>query len=172
LRVDDLIPGVVVRGDGSAQVATRVGGMYAAPDAQRALAPTDGQRLTVSCLAELPGGELWVCADNFGTERMGLGRSSDGLSWTKVMTMLELAGPVACAAGTIQRDQCERGTWCFYKDSYALESEAVDCLPTDAPGLVTDEPTCLGCGTGATPSGALPWLAAALLLLRPRRRRQ
>lgn len=172
LRVDDLIPGVVIRGDGSVVVARQVGGRYRAPDASTPLAPLGGQQLKTSCLTELPGGELWVCADNFGNERMGLGRSSDGVSWTKIMTMLELAGPVACAAGTIQRDQCERGTWCFYKDSYALESDAVECLATDAPALITDEPTCLGCGTGATPSGALPWLAAAVLLRRRRRRRQ
>lgn len=172
LRVDDLIPGVVIRGDGSVRVATRVGGIHAAPDAQTALAPVDGQRLTISCLAELPGGELWVCADNFQNERMGLGRSSDGVTWTTIMTMVDLAGPIACAAGTIQRDQCERTTWCAYKDNFALESDAVECLATDAPALLTDEPTCLGCGAGATPSGALPWLGALLVLLRRRRRRR
>ena len=124
--MSDYLPGVVVRDGGDVLAISRASGLYRSPDGVAAMSVQSGATgVTASCLTQLED-ELWVCADNFGLDRMGLGRSPDALTWTRVMTLLDLLGPVACPAGTLQRDQCERGTWCFYVDLYDLPSDEVD----------------------------------------------
>jgi hypothetical protein len=170
LRVPDYVTGVTVRANGYVVAATRSNGLYASIDGNGPMGLLPGRTLTVSCLTELSGGELWVCADNFGSDRMGIGRSTDAETWTKVMTMLDLAGPIDCPAGTVQKDECNQGAWCLYKDLYSIPSEEVSCVSPDA-GVGGDggggggsdpPPNCLGCRSGS--DAAALWLVAALVL--------
>jgi hypothetical protein len=159
LRVPDNITGVVARGNGPVVAATRRNGLYGSLDGNGTLALLPGRTYTATCLHELRDGMMWICADNFGVDRMGLGRSPDAEGWTTVMTMLDLAGPIPCAPGTIQHDDCNRGAWCFYKDSYRIPSEEVSCLAPDA-GMGGGEdppPGCLGCASGSD-GAASTWM--------------
>jgi len=164
LRVPDNITGVVARVNGPAVASTRRSGIFGSLDGMGPLTLLPGRMLTATCLHELSDGQLWVCADNFGADRMGLGRSSDAEAWTAVMTMLDLAGPIDCAPGTIQRDDCNRSAWCFYKDLYRIPSEEVSCLAPDA-GTGGDDPRPPPCGcSGGADDAVGTWLVVLALL--------
>lgn len=167
LRVPDNISGVVARASGPVVAATRRNGFYGSPDGMGALTLLPGPQLTATCLHELSDGQLWVCADNFGTDRMGVGRSADAQTWTPLMTMLDLAGPIDCAPGTIQRDECNRGAWCYYKDLYGIPSEEVSCLAPDAGMGGSDPPPgCIDCASGGDGASQTWLLLLAALSVR------
>jgi hypothetical protein len=170
LRVPDNITGVVARASGPAVATTRRNGIYGSLDGMGPLTLLPGRTLTATCLTELSDGQLWVCADNFGVDRMGLGTSSDAEAWTTVMTMLDLAGPIDCPAGTVQRDDCNRGAWCFYKDLYRIPSEEVRCLAPDAgtAGGGMDPSPCMGCASGGEDAVGTWLVILALLSVRAR----
>lgn len=167
LQVADTITAVVVRGDGSALVSTQQSGLFRSPGGVADFVAIGGGVHKATCLTELGDHQLYLCADNFTPDFMGLGRSSDGATWTKIMTMTDLAGPVACPAGTVQRDECEQGAWCFYQRTYGLSPTAVDC-DTDPPVPPPDDPRVCGCGAAGAPTG----LGAALLVALGLRRRR
>lgn len=165
-----------MRAGGAVLAVSRASGLYRSADGVTAMTAmtieSAAAGVTASCLTELEG-ELWLCADNFGLDRMGLGRSADGLSWTRVMTLLDLLGPVGCPAGTIQRGQCERGSWCFYDDAYDLPSEEIDCTATavDAGTIVNPDPGgCCGVHHGGGPTSLIAAAGVAAVLLLRRRR--
>ncbi|HUQ07739.1 MAG TPA: sialidase family protein [Kofleriaceae bacterium] len=167
LRVSDNVTGVVARASGPVVAATRHNGLHGSLDGAGALALLPGRTFTATCLQELRDGQLWLCADNFGADRMGLGRSSDAEAWTPVMTMLDLAGPIPCAAGTVQADDCNRGAWCFYKDLYSIPSDEVSCVAPDA-GIGGDDPPpgCIDCSSGGKGATSTWILVIAALVVR------
>jgi hypothetical protein len=70
-----------------------------------------GTEPQMRCLAERSDGALFACGANWDPDNFALGRSTDGLSWTKVTRFSEMAGPLACAAGTVQHDNCATLQW-------------------------------------------------------------
>lgn len=165
LRENGYIPGVAVRRTGAVLAVTKGNGIFRSADATSPLALVPGIMPQATCLHELGDGQLWICADNFNADVMGLGRSADGDSWTTVMTMLDIAGPIPCAPGTIQADDCDRGQWCSLKGRYSIPSEEVSCLAPDAGiGGGDPPPSCIDCasgGKGATPTWILVLAALA-----------
>lgn len=168
-RIDDSISGVAVRADGTVLVGTPGRGMWRSTDGGATFAAVAGQRFKVTCVTELDDGALYQCADSLGPDGMGLGRSTDATTWTTVMTMRGLAGPLACPVGTLQRDECAGGSWCFYKIKYGLAGDDTTCAVGDAgPPMPTPEDDC-GCGAAGGPSSALfAGLLALWLWRRPR----
>lgn len=172
LVVNDLVTGVVVRDDGTVVAATPASGLFRSTDGGATFAPIAGVSLKATCLAEVDGA-LHVCADNFNPDFMGLGRSTDGVAWTPIMTMTALAGPLDCPAGTLQHDDCRTNAWCFFKTTYGIASQEVACATDQDAGVTPprDPPPC-GCGTGRPgASTALGLGLTATLWLRRRRRR-
>jgi MYXO-CTERM domain-containing protein len=111
------------------------------------------------CLA-YGGGALHACAGGTPNgDAFLLGRSTDGKTWTPLMTVEELAGAEAC-----MKESCA-ATSAWLCDLYQLcEGKA----RPDAGTATTTGGGC-GCGVGGRAPSPLPLLA--LLLLRRRRRR-
>lgn len=170
--IGEYITGVVVRASGHVLLSTLNRGVHRSTDRGATFTAIAGSPFKATCLVELPDAQLYICADNFTPDFMGLGRSTDASTWTRVMTMTDLLGPLACPAGTIQKDDCETNTWCFFKRMYGITTEEIACT-TDLPDAGTTppsdpEPCCSG--GPATPSLLLVPVIAFLLRRRARPR--
>jgi uncharacterized protein (TIGR03382 family) len=157
----------------------------------------------INCLAENTAGELWACTQNFGamqtpSDDAGIMKTTDLVTWTKVLRFQDIAGPVACAPGTRQHDQCiydcpdltyndnpatcpnvSPASWCILKNQLGITSTAIVCPavfdgPPDDVGDVTKKPEPGCCESGDT-SGGPAALALSLVIgtvvLRSRRRK-
>jgi hypothetical protein len=120
------------------------------------------------CLVERPGDRALVgCGDNLAPDHVALTRSSDGLAWSTLLEFRNVTAPIACAAGTEQRDVCQERLWCGMKDQLGIVSEVIACAaavdagaPDAAPGADDGGGGC--CDGGAGGGG---WLTALALVL-------
>jgi hypothetical protein len=125
----------------------------------------------MACVGERSDGALFACGANWEPDMFALGRSTDGMSWTKVTRFSDLAGPLECPQGT-QQSQCAELVWpglCVQLGICASN----DAGPADDGG---DKKSDGGlCSTVTTSDGlvavALVALALALAWLAPPRRR-
>jgi hypothetical protein len=141
----------------------------------------------INCLYENAAGELWACTLNYDLmgsppipgDGFGIMKSTDGTTWTGVLKFQGILAPVDCAAGTAQHDEC-LPTWCGLKQQLGITSTAIDCsppveVPPDAGsgGGMPVTPSKGGCATGAgsAPAALAFGAVVALLVARPRRRR-
>jgi MYXO-CTERM domain-containing protein len=190
----------LIRKDGTTCVAgTRELGAWKSTDCTTAPTPTWTPLSTgphIGCLYENSAGEVWACTQNMASPQLGIDsdgfgimKSTDLVTWTGVLKYEDIAAPVACAAGTVQNDQCiERymdmqSPWCCLVPQLGITSTAVDCTgprgcfnnlidgPIDGPSVKKDPPPC-GCDAEAGPSALLGGLAVAGLLFRRRRPRR
>jgi photosystem II stability/assembly factor-like uncharacterized protein len=141
----------------------------------------DGETWTVlaspphgRCLVENAAGELWACAENYGTN--GVANDSAGIvktldpeagPWTKVLRYQDLTEAASCPSGSKQA-ACS-AMWCgVCAQLGCTPSAAYTCAaPMEAPLKAGG---CCDGGAGGT--GALAFaLPLGMLLLRPRRRR-
>lgn len=157
----------------------------------------------INCLVENSAGELWACTQNYGVMQIpsddaGIMKTTDLMTWTKVLRYQDIQGPVTCAAGTRQHDQCVYDcpdmtydtdpamcpnttprAWCVLKNQLGITSTAIDCpvAETDGPPTVdgtkvAKDPGCCGVGdTGGAPGALALGLGVGTLLLRTRRRK-
>ena len=145
----------------------------------------------MGCLVENAAGELWACTQNFGFSAVqpddaGVMKTSDLVTWTKVLRYQDLTEAASCAAGTIQHDTCAP-LWCAVcaqlgctpSASYGCPVVIDGCpVPTDGCPVPTDASiprTTSGkggcCDSGASSGGPLALaLSVATMLRRPRRR--
>ena len=122
-------------------------------------------------------GERWVSTDR-GNHRVALssppakawlGRSADAVAWTKVFRFIELRGPLACPAGTVQHDVCEVEQWPALRTQFGIPVEGgVDAGtdPAQPPGGCCD-----ASGTSALPVAAIG-LLIGVGIWRGRRRKR
>jgi hypothetical protein len=96
---------VAIAPRGKVVVATRGGGAFVSSDGGAAFAPMPSPP-QLACVGAREDGPLFGCAANWAPDEKALARSSDGTTWDKVFRFVELAGPVACPAGTPQHDTC------------------------------------------------------------------
>jgi hypothetical protein len=177
LEAGDAIPGFVVRKAGPIFAGTSKSGTYTSADHGVSFTPVTPS-LQVNCFVETPdGSKLWACAQNYDPDHMGIAASADGLTWTKVLRYQDIGAPLACAAGTDQKDFCEAMIWCGLRQQLGITSTAVTCAApaegpaTEAPPDAGKPPTKTGCcDAGSQPSGVVLGALVALLLVRPRRR--
>jgi hypothetical protein len=132
----------------------------------------------MNCLAENAAGEIWACTQNYGrvaapSDDAGIMKTTDLVTWTKVLRYQDITDPVVCAAGTVQRDTCV-ALWCTACQQLGcVPSAAVGCAGGNSEAPPPPPPAKAGCcdgGRGGVGGLALG-LAAGTLLLRPRRRR-
>jgi MYXO-CTERM domain-containing protein len=151
----------------------------------------------IGCLYQDTAGTVWACTQNYASPQLnlpsdeyGIMKSTDLTTWTGVLKYQDIQAPVACAAGTVQEDQCvqrymdQQSQWCCLVPQLGITSTAIDCsgplacfgnpLVDGAPDAGSnvmppkDPEPC--CGSGNGPSSALlSLLVAAVLLFRRRR---
>jgi hypothetical protein len=184
----------LVRSDGTCVAGTRELGAWKSTDCATAATPTWTQLTTaphIGCLYENAAHEVWACTQNTAIPQLGLDsdnfgimKSTDLQTWTGLLHYQDIQAPVACAAGTVQNDQCiERymdmqSPWCCLVPQLGITSTAIDCSgargcfatvdgPVDAP---TTQPPPKGCcDSGSGSSALLGGLLASTLLFRRKR---
>lgn len=173
---------ILGKGSAISFVVRRSGELVAATQAQGAARSTDNGESWIdlvapphiNCLAENGAGEVWACTQNYGgmqapSDGYGIMKSADLATWQPVLKYQEMAGPVACADGTVQKDTCDRDMWCGLCAQLGCESGRAECSP--AADTVPDDPD-QGCCKGSAapaPGALLLVLGLGVLLLRPRR---
>jgi hypothetical protein len=125
------------------------------------------------CLVENGAGELWACAENYGSngilsDEAGIMKTLDPEhgSWTKVLHYQDLTEAASCAQDTKQA-ACASTMWCAVCAQLGCTpSLAYNCVPMEAP------PAKAGCCDGSSGgAGALALgLPVGMVLLRRRRR--
>lgn len=127
----------------------------------------------VSCLAESGTGEVWACTQNFGIDDAGIMKTTDLVTWTKVLRYQDIQAPVDCPAGTPQRDTCD-AIWCGLCAQLGCDPKrdcpgvGVDSAP-DGPSVVTPPPKGC-CDAGASNAAVSILFACSIGLLLTRRR--
>jgi uncharacterized protein (TIGR03382 family) len=164
------IPAFLVRDNGDLIAGTQAFGAEISHDDGEIWMPLDNAP-HMNCLVENSAHELWACTQNFGSpvvpsDDAGIMKTTDLVSWTKVLRYQDLQDAVSCGAGTIQRDTCAP-LWCGV-------CQQLGCTPPASYGCQADGPPPArgGCCDGS-PGGPGPLalgLAIGTLVLRPRRR--
>lgn len=191
----------VARANGDLVAGTRNSGTFVA----RAATPTTWETVAgaphINCLAENAAGELWACTQNFGamqtpSDGAGIMKTTDLTSWTNVLKYQDIAGPVECAAGTRQHDQCVYDcadmtyeanpatcpnlvprAWCSLRNQLGISSTVLECpaLFDEPPGQdLTQKPPKGCCETGdggGGPAALVISLAVGTVIVRTRRRK-
>lgn len=187
----------VVRKNGDLVAATRTLGTFVSPG------PTNPPLVAVpgaphiNCLAENSAGELWACTRNYSTMNMpsdgaGIMKTTNLASWTKVLVDQDILGPVECAAGTRQHDQCvydcpnttydtapatcpnvAPAAWCVLKNQLMITSTEIDCASPAADVTVPTTPPkgCCETGDSGGTTALVISFAVGTVLLRTRHRR-
>lgn len=186
----------VVRKNGDLVAATRTKGTFVARGPTNATFVAVTGAPQINCLAENLAGELWACTKNYTMVGMpgdgaGIMKTTDLTSWTKVLQYENILGPVDCATGTRQHDQCvydcpdttynadpatcpkvTPSAWCVLKAQLMVTSTEIDCA---APGDVTIPPKapkgCCETGDSGGTTALVISFAVGTVLLRTRRRR-
>ncbi|MBC7974578.1 MAG: hypothetical protein H7138_06290, partial [Myxococcales bacterium] len=156
-RKEDPIAGFVVRRAKNSQgkhdlvIGTKVLGAEVSHD--------DGKTWTaladaphIGCLAESSAGEIWACTQNYGdrfvlSDMAGLMKTTDLVTWTRVLRYQDLSEAVTCPAGTLQKDLCAE-MWCaLCVQLGCTPSAAYGCpMPVEAvPPPPPPPPTSGGC---------------------------
>jgi photosystem II stability/assembly factor-like uncharacterized protein len=135
----------------------------------------------MNCLAENSAGEIWACTQNYGyvtvpSDDAGIMKTTDLITWTKVLRYQDLHEAVTCASGTPQRESCA-AMWCTVCQQLGCTpSASYGCPVVPEPGTeVAGPPPAKGgcCDSGAGGGSALALgLVVGTLVLRPRRRRE
>ena len=191
---------LLVRSDGSCIAGTREMGAWSAASCAT-VTPTTWTTLTgaphIGCLYENSAHEVWACTQNTGIPQLGLDADNYGImkttnltTWTGVLKYQEIQAPVACAAGTVEEDQCiqrymdMQSPWCCLVPQLGITSTAIDCTgalgcfntvdgAVDAGPNINPKkhPTC-GCDAEHGPSALLGGLVVGGLLFRRKRPRK
>jgi uncharacterized protein (TIGR03382 family) len=191
----------LVRANGDLVAGTRNSGTFVA----RAPNNTTWETVTgaphINCLVESAAGEVWACTQNFGSmqtpsDGAGIMKTTNLTSWTNVLKFQDILGPVTCAAGTRQHDQCVYDcpdmtydanpatcpnamptAWCSLKNQLGITSTAIVCPAVfdEPPGQdLTTKPPKGCCQTGDSSGGPAALaisLAVGTVVVRRRRRR-
>lgn len=136
----------------------------------------------LACLGKSPDGTLYGCAANFAPDYMSLTQSTDnGATFRRLWRFAELAGPVACPAGTPQRETCDLEQWRGLEAQLSATGPTCGLPSMPDAGPVDREPPsssggCCDAGTsnanGALLLAALTACALLFSASRHRRRRQ
>jgi hypothetical protein len=195
----------LVRRDGTCVAGTRELGGWRSPDCATAASPTWTALAgapSIACLVEDPSSTtIWACTQNSTYTPMppappvpgdgfAIMTSADLATWTGLLRLQDIAGPVPCPLGTPQRDLCVEPTmdndsaWCCFAQLVGITATPVDCTgiyACDGPGGVDgaadagskdlDPPERHCCGASDPRSSALLSLLVVLGLRRRRRAR-
>ena len=191
----------VLRANSDAVVAAQNMGAFVSHDLGETWIPLAGAP-HINCLAETTAGEVWACTENYGTDKppftpsdgAGIMKTTNLATWTPVLRFEDVAGPVECAVGTRQHDQCvydctekiysqdpancpntTPSYWSAFKVQLGITTDILPCPslvdlpPLDAPPKPGD-PGCHCNSPGGSPPALLAGLVLAGVLGRRRRR--
>jgi len=130
----------VARANGDLVMGTRLSGAF------RSRAPSNGDAWeplvdapNINCLVENAAGEVWACTQNYGSPEIpgddaGIMKSTDLVTWTRVLRYQDIQAPLSCPVGTLQKEMCEPN-WCALKRQLSITSTVIDCpeIYFDAP---------------------------------------
>ncbi len=179
LEADDTLSGLAIRANGDVYVVqTMLQKLHRSVDRGDTFQVVEGADYQSPCIAERPDDQLlFLCMNNQLTGSgplTNLATSTTGAagSWTSVLRFVDILGPVACAPGTLQYDDCQLNLWCGQKQQLGATTEEIDCsVPVDA-GVVGPPPADKGCcSVGGRPGLELGAIVGLLLLRRRRRAR-
>jgi hypothetical protein len=142
----------LVRNDGTTCVAgTRELGAWVSTDCSTAAAPTWTALPNaphIGCLYKDTADTVWACTQNYSSPQLnlpsdgfGIMKSTDLNNWTGVLRYQDIQAPVACAAGTVQEDQCvqrymeQDSQWCCLVQQLGITSTAL-CMGSLACGSI------------------------------------
>ena len=171
LAAPEAITAVVVR-DRAVLAAVGMAGLYQSLDGGRTFSPVE-RSPHLACLTPSPDGGLLGCGTNWDPDFFAVGRSPDGHSWQKLFRFADMAGPLACPAGTAQRETCELSLWPSMREQFGATGPGATC-PDEVPDApAPPRPRAAGCcdGGGGGALGASGLLALGVLGARVRRRR-
>ena len=175
LSTTDAISDVVIVDATHVIVSTATTGSFESTDGGATFNAMTGAP-QLACLGQRDDGKLFGCGANWDPDFKAVAASSDGATWSKVFRFVELAGPLACPAGTAEADTCAPG-WATVQQQFASTGPTCganaqpDAGVDQAPDGLQKNPSG-GCDTSA---GGPTLLVAGLgigLVLRRRRRGQ
>jgi hypothetical protein len=90
---------------------------------------------------------------------MAVGRSADATQWQKLFRFVELAGPLACPAGTVGHDVCDQQMWPTLEAQFGATGPTCGA-PDPAVDGATSTPGCCDARDAAPPFGVVlfTWL--------------
>ena len=167
LATTDPIRDVIYRDATHVIVATVAGGSYSSGDGGATFAPMAGTP-QLACLGQ-NNGTLYGCGANWDPDFKAVAKSSDAMTWSKVFRFVELAGPLACPAGTAEHDVCAP-LWPSLQQQFGASGPTCGVAAGDPTpdATVVKKSGCCDAGEGA-PVG-LAWAFALGLWLSRRRR--
>ena len=167
----------VVRANGALVAGTQVRGSFVSIDNganwfELAGAPH------INCLVENSAGEVWACTQNFGvmgvpSDGYGIMKSTDLRRWAGVMKFQNIAAPLECGVGTVQKDKCDVTLWCGLCAQIGCDPkrECPNILdPTD--GAPKEHEGCCSGGSHTLPASLALVVVVGMVVRRPRRRRK
>ena len=133
---------LVLRQNGDVLLSERLTGIHLSSDGGRTFGAAIAGSPEVDCMRERDDGVLYVCSKSFAPQNMALGTSTDGVTWTPILTYNQVddAYP-SCANGTDQHDVCFAMRWCCIVDQFDIDDPAcegicenafIDAGPSDA----------------------------------------
>lgn len=132
----------------------------------------------INCLVENERGELWACTQNYGVGQVmsddaGIMKTTDLVTWSKVLRYQDLTDAVACGAETPQAKMCAP-SWCAAcaqlgcQPSASYSCPLLESPPADDVPPPTRPKGC--CDSGGSAGGPLALaLVVATFVLRRRR---
>ena len=168
----DTILEVLYAADGAIYVASESGG-FKSTDGGVSFQPLTGVE-KLQCIGQRGDGQLVGCGANWEPDFKAVATSPDAAAWSKIFRFVELAGPLACPAGTTSADLCDR-LWPSLQEQFAATGPG-ECgaAPVDTAVEMPRPPKDGGCcdaGTGG-PSLLLLGGLVTIVLRRPRPRRR
>jgi len=173
LSTPDAIHDVVFAQDGTVYVAAQTGSYKSANNGASFQPHTGSPQL--SCLGQRADGKLVGCGTNWEPDFEAVAVSTDNsATWSKTFRFVELAGPLACGAGTTVQTMCE-STWPSLQQQFGATGPATCGAPADTTETPPPPPPKEGggcCDAGAgVPIGACTFGLGWLVLLRRRRKK-
>jgi uncharacterized protein (TIGR03382 family) len=124
----------------------------------------------LSCLGD-HAGALLGCGTNWDPDFMAVARSADvGTSWSKVWRFINIDGPGACAAGTVEHDTCAAMNWPVIKQQFGATGPACGMNMWPADTAMPGHPGGGCCEAGGGAATSLGWAGVFALWLVRRRR--
>jgi hypothetical protein len=113
---------------GAVVVATLGAASFRSADRGASFQPLTGAP-QLACVGQRGDGAVFGCGANWEPDFQAVARTGDGATWGKVFRFVELAGPVACPAGTAEHDTCA-GLWPAVQQQFGATGPTCGAEPT------------------------------------------
>ncbi len=141
---DPLGVSFVARHDGDLVAATMSSGSQVSHDRGATWTPL-ACAPRIHCLYQAPNNDLWACTNNFDevgqpADGFALMKTADLVTWTGVLNLQAVAGPVDCADGTVQHDTCAPMWPALAAQLGSGDATAVSTCPVVADDAIAEPP--------------------------------